>query len=108
MNFKEYQDKIKITSKYPSTLRVLYPALGLAGETGEVCEKIKKVYRDSNGIFTQDKVEEITKELGDVLWYIQALCNDLGINMQEVADKNVSKLLSRLDRGVIHGNGDNR
>ena len=108
MNFKDYQDKIKVTAKYPNTLRVLYPTLGLAGETGEVCEKIKKVYRDSNGIFTQDKIEEITKELGDVLWYIQALCNDLGINMQEVADKNVSKLLSRLDRGVIHGNGDNR
>lgn len=108
MDFKEYQDKIKITAKYPANVRVLYPALGLAGETGEVCEKIKKVYRDNNGVFTNDKVEEIKKEMGDVLWYLQALCNDLGINFQDVAEKNVEKLLSRLDRGVINGNGDNR
>ena len=108
MNFKEYQDTIKITAKYPVNIRVLYPALGLAGETGEVCEKIKKVYRDNNGVFSQDKVIEITKELGDVLWYIQAICNDLGINMQDVAQINVDKLMSRLDRDVIHGNGDNR
>ena len=108
MDFKEYQDKIKVTAKYPANVRVLYPALGLAGETGEVCEKIKKVYRDNNGVFTNDKVEEIKKEMGDVLWYLQALCNDLGINFQDVAEKNVEKLLSRLDRGVINGNGDNR
>ena len=108
MDFKEYQDKIKITAKYSANVRVLYPALGLAGETGEVCEKIKKVYRDNNGVFTNDKVEEIKKEMGDVLWYLQALCNDLGINFQDVAEKNVEKLLSRLDRGVINGNGDNR
>lgn len=108
MNFQEYQNKIKITGNYPASLRVLYPTLGLAGETGEVCEKIKKVYRDQNGVFTQDKITEITKELGDVLWYIQAICNDLGINMQDVAQTNVDKLLSRLDRGVIHGDGDNR
>lgn len=108
MNFKEYQDKIKVTAVYPANVRVLYPALGLAGETGEVCEKIKKVYRDNAGVFTAEKVAEISKEMGDVLWYLQALCNDLGINMQDVADNNVTKLLSRLDRGVIHGNGDNR
>ena len=108
MDFKEYQKKIKVTAKYPANVRVLYPCLGLAGETGEVCEKIKKVYRDNDGVFTQDKIEEIKKEIGDVLWYIQALCNDLGINMQDVAQLNVDKLLSRLERGVINGNGDNR
>ena len=108
MNLKEYQEKIKVTAKYPSNVRVLYPCLGLAGETGEVCEKIKKVYRDNGGVFTHDKVEEIKKEIGDVLWYIQALCNDLGISMQDVAQLNVDKLFSRLERGVINGNGDNR
>lgn len=108
MDFREYQNKIKVTAQYPSTLRILYPSLGLAGETGEVCEKIKKVYRDRNGIFTAKDIEEISKELGDVLWYIQAICNDLGISMQDIAEKNVDKLLSRLERNVIHGNGDNR
>lgn len=108
MNFKEYQEKIKTTAVYPENMNVIYPALGLCGEAGEVAEKIKKVYRDSNGYFTQVKKDEIAKELGDVLWYIQALCNDLGINMQDVAEKNVEKLLSRKDRRVIHGDGDNR
>ena len=108
MTFEQYQKLIKTTAVYPSTLNVLYPSLGLAGETGEVCEKIKKVYRDNNGVFTKDKIDEIIKELGDVLWYVQALCNDLGINMQDVAENNVHKLLSRKERRVIHGDGDNR
>ena len=108
MNFKEYQDKIKVTAQYPNNVRILYPTLGLCGEAGEVAEKVKKVFRDNNGHFTEDKIAEITKELGDVLWYIQAMCNDLNINMQDVAQANVDKLLSRLERNVIQGNGDNR
>ncbi len=108
MNFKEYQEKIKTTAIYPDDMNVIYPTLGLCGEAGEVAEKVKKVFRDNNGYFTQSKKEEITKELGDVLWYIQAICNDLGINMQDVAEQNVEKLLSRKDRGVLQGSGDER
>ena len=108
MNFVEYQEKIKITAQYPDKVNVLYPTLGLCGEAGEVAEKVKKVFRDNNGYFTKEKIEEIKGEIGDVLWYVQALCNDLGINMQEVAEKNVQKLLSRLERNVIQGSGDNR
>ena len=108
MNFREYQQKIKITASYKPDMKILYPTLGLNGEAGEVAEKVKKVYRDNDGVFTPEKVQEIKKELGDVLWYVQALCNDLGLDMQEVAEVNVEKLLSRLERGVIHGNGDNR
>lgn len=53
MNFNEYQQKIRVTAQYPSNLRVIYPALGLGGESGEVLEKIKKVYRDKIEGFIQ-------------------------------------------------------
>ncbi|HOK59354.1 MAG TPA: nucleoside triphosphate pyrophosphohydrolase family protein [Candidatus Dojkabacteria bacterium] len=108
MNFNEYQQKIKVTAQYPPSLRVIYPALGLGGESGEVLEKIKKVYRDKNGVFTKEDIDSISKELGDVLWYVQALCNDLGISMQDVAEQNVTKLSNRLNNNTIHGNGDDR
>jgi NTP pyrophosphatase (non-canonical NTP hydrolase) len=108
MNFKEYQAKALTFGKYPNSLEILYPALGLAGETGEVCEKIKKVYRDNYGEFTEEHITEITKELGDVLWYISQLATDLGIQLQTVAKTNIDKLESRLERNTINGNGDNR
>ncbi len=108
MNFNEYQQKASTTAKYPSTMRLIYPTLGLAGESGEVCEKVKKLYRDDNGVISFQKLEELKRELGDVLWYVSAICTDLGINMQEVAELNISKLQSRLERNVIHGNGDDR
>lgn len=108
MNFSEYQELIEMTASYPENMKILYPSLGLGGECGEVLEKVKKVFRDKGGEFNEETKKEIAKELGDVLWYIQALCNDLGLNMQDVALMNVEKLLSRKERNMIHGNGDNR
>lgn len=108
MNFEEYQSKAKETMIYPVSLRIIYPTLGLTGEAGEVSEKVKKLYRDFNGVLTHDYINELKKELGDVLWYISALCTDLGISMDEVAELNIQKLSSRQKRNVINGNGDNR
>lgn len=108
ITFTEYQERIRKTAVYPEHLKVLYPSLGLSGETGEVCEKIKKVFRDKGGEFSEESVIEIKKELGDVLWYIQALCNDLGLDLEDVALSNIEKLESRKERGKINGNGDNR
>lgn len=108
MNFNEYQEKARATAVYSKKLKVVYPTLGLPGETGEVCEKIKKVYRDDDGVFTPEKVNEIKKELGDVLWYVANLSSDLDISMQEVAEMNIEKLYSRKERGVLQGSGDNR
>lgn len=108
MNFKEYQEKASTTAVYPVEHKVIYPTLGLNGEAGEVAEKVKKVIRDSDGEFTPEKIQELKKEIGDVLWYVSALCTDLGLDMGEVAQANIDKLFSRKDRGVIHGNGDNR
>lgn len=108
MEFKTYQDGAKTTAVYPESARLIYPTLGLCGEAGEVSEKIKKIIRDGNGEVTEEKRTEILKEIGDVLWYIAALCSDLDADMGEVAQANLDKLFSRKERGVIHGNGDNR
>lgn len=108
MNFKEYQEKAVSTAVYSSKYKVMYPTLGLAGEAGEVADKVKKVYRDSNGEFSSEKRMEIAKEIGDVLWYCAALANDLEFDLDLIAQMNIDKLLSRKERGVIHGSGDNR
>ncbi|MEZ4102976.1 MAG: MazG nucleotide pyrophosphohydrolase domain-containing protein [Candidatus Paceibacterota bacterium] len=56
----------------------------------------------------EEKLQDLKKEIGDVLWYLSALSNDLGFTLEEVAEKNLEKLKSRQERGVVHGNGDNR
>ena len=103
MDFKEYQRKAVTFAIYPATHKVLYPTLGLCGESGEVAEKVKKQVRD--GVFNR---HEVAKELGDVLWYLANICNDIGYNLDEIADLNISKLSSRKGRHVIQGSGDNR
>lgn len=109
MTFEEYQTEARKTAIYPNLdNNFIYPTLGLAGEAGEVAEKIKKVLRDSNGIVSPEKKEEITKELGDVLWYVANLSKELEIAMDDVATQNIIKLKSRQQRGELHGNGDNR
>ena len=104
MNFKEYQELAITTAIYPDGARIFYPCLGLAGEVGEVCEKIKKHIRDGREL---DK-DDLTKELGDVLWYLSALSSDLGISLEDVAVNNYEKLKSRQERNVLKGDGDNR
>ncbi len=109
MNFEEYQKKVKETSIYPNQgNNVAYATLGLAGEAGEVADKVKKLIRDAGGKLTPDKREEMIKELGDVLWYLTAVSNELSVSIEEVATKNVHKLEDRKARGVISGEGDNR
>lgn len=109
MDFKSYQKKVKETSIYPNQGKnVAYATLGLAGEAGEVADKVKKLIRDHGGRLTLDKREEMIKELGDVLWYLTALANELSVRLEEVADKNVKKIEDRKSRGVLSGEGDNR
>lgn len=103
MDFKQYQRQAVSFAIYPTTHKVLYPTLGLCGEAGEVAEKVKKQVRD--GVFNR---HEVAKELGDVLWYLANICNDIGYSLEEVATLNVDKLTSRKERGKIAGNGDNR
>lgn len=108
--FNEYIDFVKSMKVYPEKMRVVYPALGLAGEAGEIAEKVKKWVRDEdfeNGM-SVGRREAILSELGDPLWYITSLADDLGFTLQDVVDANVEKLSSRKERGVLKGSGDNR
>jgi NTP pyrophosphatase (non-canonical NTP hydrolase) len=106
--FLDYQSRAKETAIYPSHARVTYPALGLAGEAGEVANKVKKVIRDNNGVVPETTRQAISQELGDVLWYMASLATDLGLDLSEIAADNLAKLWSRKERGTLQGSGDQR
>ena len=111
MELNEFQGKAIETAVYPGRWAVggiLYTALGLAGEAGEVADKVKKIIRDDEGILLDHKAEEIAKELGDVLWYVATLAEELGYQLEEIALANYDKLASRAERNVLTGAGDNR
>jgi NTP pyrophosphatase (non-canonical NTP hydrolase) len=110
MTFEEYQKEAQKTAKYPKIdgKGYLYPVLGLAGESGEVLEKIKKVFRDKGGQISDQTKFEIIRELGDVLWYLAQISTELGVSFEDVAKENLNKLFSRLERDKISGDGDNR
>jgi len=80
----------------------------LCGEAGEVAEKIKRLVRAGKSTANKEEKDEIAKELGDVLWYIANLATEMELNLDDIAYQNIEKLKSRQDRGVLHGNGDNR
>lgn len=109
MNFNDYQQKSRTTAKYPAIGHaVIYPTLGLVNEAGEVAGKIKKIFRDKDGVIGAAEREALKAELGDVLWYLAQTCTELEISLDEVAESNLTKLLDRQARGKIQGNGDNR
>lgn len=111
LKFNDYQKVASATAVYPGQgefLGIVYCALKLSGEAGEVAEKIGKVMRDNNSIISEEKKYELSKELGDVLWYLSQLAKEFNIPLSTIAHRNTSKLMSRHERGMIHGSGDNR
>jgi Predicted pyrophosphatase len=99
MDFKEYQSEASQTALYPRRLSNLeYPTLGLAGEAGEVANIVKKIQRDHNGVLNDDTRAKLKDELGDVLWYICACADELGMTLEEIAEYNVDKLAKRHGR----------
>ena len=88
--------------------KVLYPALGIADEAGEIAGKFKKLFRDKGGEYDEMFKADIVKEMGDVLWYLAETATQLDISLEEIATKNIDKLLSRKERNVLQGDGDNR
>lgn len=109
MDFKTYQDQSRKTVVYPDKgNNFVYPTLGLVGESGEVAEKIKRVIRDKNGTIDENVKSAIMKELGDVLWYLSQLASELNLSLDEIANENLEKLSSRMERNQIHGEGDDR
>lgn len=109
MDFDEYHRKAAETAMYPNKGSNLnYAVLGLNGEAGEVAEHAKKLMRDDGGVITTDRQTKLISELGDVLWYVAACCSEIGVGMNLVAERNVEKLRSRKERGVITGQGSDR
>jgi NTP pyrophosphatase (non-canonical NTP hydrolase) len=108
MDLAEFQRLSRRTAEYPREAWLTYPALGLAGEAGEVAEHAKKAIRDDAGQVTDERRSAMAKELGDVLWYVSQLATELGLELDEIADTNLQKLLSRQRRGVLSGSGDER
>ncbi len=134
MNFADYQAAAVKTAIYPPDAAIFYPALGLAGEVGELAEKVidvecpatqrdtlglakhtglianqvKKILRDDNGVLTPERKSAIASEIGDICWYLAALAYDIGVDLEDIAQENLDKLASRQERGTIKGDGDNR
>lgn len=108
MSLNEYQQIALETAVYPEEYRIVYPALGMAGEAGEVADKVKKVIRDSGADFSPVKCEEIAMEIGDVLWCCAVLADRIGYRLDTIARMNNRKLRSRQLRGKLGGSGDNR
>lgn len=109
LTFQEYQKAARDTAIYPSFgAGYVYPAIGLANESGEVLGEIKKAIRDNKGVIGPETKEKVKKELGDVLWYIANLGHELGIEMSDVAQANIDKLRSRKERGKLQGSGGDR
>lgn len=112
LDFGEYQHYAAATAVYPKEGEpgggLSYVALGLAGEAGEIANKVKKIYRDDDGDVRPETVEELAGELGDVLWYLAMLADELGLNLRGIAKANVLKLRDRQARGTLGGSGDDR
>lgn len=109
MNFNEYQKLAKEMAIYKRIegFEYIYPALGLAGESGEVIEKLKKAFRKDEALKSEDR-DNLKKEIGDVLWYLSQIATELNLSLGEIADLNIKKLQDRKKRGVLHSTGDNR
>ena len=103
-----YQKVALTTAIYPREQAIIYPTLGLTGEAGEVANKVKKIIRDGSNKNDDRMVSEIKSEIGDCLWYIAVLADDIGCKLSDIANINLIKLANRKEKGTIHGSGDKR
>ena len=103
-----YQQVAKTTAIYPREQAIIYPTLGLTGEAGEVANKVKKIIRDGSNKNDDRMVSEIKSEIGDCLWYIAVLADDIGCKLSDIANTNLIKLENRKKKGTIKGSGDKR
>ncbi|MDN5819786.1 MAG: nucleoside triphosphate pyrophosphohydrolase family protein [bacterium] len=113
MNIQDYSKQAMSTDVFERTDSISDPGMlekvfGLVGEAGEVAEKFKKLLRDKGGEATDEDKKEIAKELGDILWYVNSVANYLDYDLEQIATMNLEKVLSRQQRGMTTGSGDNR
>lgn len=116
LTLTEYQHRTEATAVYPSAAALdgstitglLYVALGLAGEAGEVANDVKKILRDDDSVLTPERRERLANELGDVLWYLARTAAEANLDLNHIAELNLARLASRAERGVIAGSGSDR
>ena len=109
MRLSDYQRDSRRTATYPGAgANLVYPTLGLAGAAGEVAETVKKLLRDDDGVLGDERRAALAGELGDVLWYVAQVATEAGLELEAIAEANLQKLLSRAQRGVLSGSGDER
>lgn len=111
IDFDMYSDKARETAIYPGRgklVGLLYTTIGLCGEAGELANKVKKILRDDNGVISEEKKEAICHEIGDSLWYLAMICDELNVRMAKVANDNITKLANRKFLGTLSGEGDKR
>ena len=109
MELKEYGELAMKTAIFPKEDGYVYTALGLAGEAGEIANKVKKFIRDDfDDEEMQDKLSDVAEELGDVLWYVAQIATELDTDLETIARRNLMKLAGRKARGVLGGSGDDR
>lgn len=109
ITLNEYQEMAKKTAIFPESAKYSYPALGLAGEAGEVANKVKKLIRDgATEEELNEKLMDIADELGDVLWYVAAMADACGVSLEHIAKTNLHKLADRQRRNKLQGDGDKR
>lgn len=106
MTLAEYQTRARETAIYPESHQIVYPALGLCGEAGEVANVVQKAMRDDE--LTDEMQASLRKEMGDALWFLAALASDLEWSLEDVAAENLAKLAGRRERGTLGGSGDER
>lgn len=109
MNLNDYQQlALRTAAPKDKKNELFHLLLGLCGEAGEIAEKTKKIVRDQDSDFSKLDTDDLTKELGDVLWHVAVIADHFGIPLDEVGEKNIAKLADRLKRGTLSGSGDNR
>jgi NTP pyrophosphatase (non-canonical NTP hydrolase) len=107
--FEEYQNASRRTWRLVHTDHpIVYPTLGLVNEAGELAGKIKKIFRDKDGVISDADREALKYELGDVMWYLAQIATELNLSLDDIAAANLEKLSSRLERNMIQGEGDYR
>lgn len=109
--FEKYQRLTRETAIYPTgedvhgvDIGLLYALMGLAGEAGELSNDAKKVIREDD----EDYLESLPDELGDVLWYLARVADEMDVSLDKIAEENLSKLYDRKERGTLTGEGDDR
>ncbi|HEX5797651.1 MAG TPA: nucleoside triphosphate pyrophosphohydrolase family protein [Candidatus Saccharimonadales bacterium] len=110
LDFDEYQKRALTTASTTNDefKDIMHWILGVTGEAGEIAEKTKKIIRDKKGVISDADKAELSKEIGDVLWYLAVLAHHLDLSFEDIAKDNLEKLQSRKHRGMIGGSGDNR